>query len=171
MKKLGLFIALFVGVLTVGCSSDEAVNMQETKEAITQKMLLDCPPGYTKKLVREFQTTRVHRGSTGCLSRFSLCDVYVWKERCVENELGTVLYPSYSFQQRSVTVVVEVLPGNQLLFRFPADMMADDEFKPEDFNTFGFDEDYEINGLRVRAGDYTPVITSTEIRITVDLVI
>ena len=47
--------------------------------------------------------------------------------------------------------------------------MADSEFVSSDFSTFGFDSDYDVNGMMVIAADYTPVFTADEIQITVNI--
>lgn len=177
MKKIGLILALVLGTIIVSCSTDnDSVNMNEKESSVNLKVL-DCPDGYAKVLVKEFVTHQLHRASSSCFSRFSICSVYRWVEDCVPNSMypnpATVISPT--LQQPTggasvATVIAEILPNNQLRLRFPIELLNDPEFNSSDFETFGFDSNYDINGMTVKADDYTPVYTDREIQVIVDLI-
>ncbi|HSD13059.1 MAG TPA: hypothetical protein VLB74_00270, partial [Flavobacterium sp.] len=116
----------------------------------------------------EFDGFKFHRASTGCASRFSICSDGHWTVTCINGSSKLSGYNSLTGK----VLVTGVLSKDQesMTLHFPIETMTSPTFKEEDFETFGFDEDYKMyDGITIKAGEYVPTYTTEEIIVKVTL--
>ncbi|MGQ2983579.1 hypothetical protein [Flavobacterium sp.] len=171
MKKL---FAFFVLAAMFACTNDPN-DANNTTPVIEQTLELaaritECPEGQHMALVYEFNTLRLHRGSTGCTRRFSICSDGKWEWQCVDNEFGAA--PALDNSLTQARVVFEVKrSGTGMKIRFPRGLTSAAGFVASDLADFGFDSNFDMgSGVVIAAGDYPLTYTSTEIQVDVTLV-
>ncbi|WP_395063591.1 hypothetical protein [Flavobacterium sp.] len=139
------------------------VNAQRPNLSLTTP----CPLGEHPVLSFEFNTIKLHRASTGCNKRFSICSDGEWLIDCVTD----ITHRSSSYNAtNNTTLVIGDLSNDKkyLTLRFPIELTKLKEFSSEDFKVFGFDNDYIlVDGLSIEKGDYIPTFTEKEILVKV----
>ena len=128
-----------------------------------------CDVGEHAVLTYNFNCFKLHRKSTTCTKRFSICSDGTWSIECVSNYLKKL--SNYDPKKDNVKVVIEISDdGKSAVLHFPIELKKSSHFISEDFENFGFDENYIINkDFTIAKGEYIPKLTNEEISVTVDL--
>lgn len=173
MRKI-LFLLLCTG-FCLSCSEDfdskkEYSGLSSENNLKNSKLPSQepCLVGTHPVLSYEFDGIRLHRASTGCESRFSICSDGHWEVNCIDDRDALSKYNPNTDR----VLVSGVLINNQenLELHFPIELMSSPTFETEDFETFGFDEDYKVyEGITIKAGEYIPTYKNDEIMVKVDL--
>ena len=157
MKKL--FFGLAATVLL-------AVNANAQRPSLSS---IKCDVGQHAVISFEFNCMKLHRASTGCERRFSICSDGDWLIDCVDNNLSKL--SSFNPKDNKALVVGEVsVDGKSITLHFPIALKNASHFVADDFKNFGFDEDYTISeDLILSKGEYIPTFTKDEILVKVNL--
>lgn len=131
--------------------------------------LVSCEVGQHAVISFEFNTIKLHRGSTDCKKRFSICFDGTWIVDCVPNSQSKL--SSYNEEKNTTFVVAEISQdGKTATLHFPIELKKLSQYKPEDFNNFGFDEDYRLSkDFVIAKGEYVPTFTKEEILVKANL--
>ena len=131
--------------------------------------LVPCEIGEHPVLSFEFTTIRLHRFSTDCKKRFSICFDGVWIFDCAPNSRSKL--SNYIEERDLVLVVAEISEdGKTATLHFPIELKKSPEFTADDFKNFGFDENYSLTkDFVIEKGEYIPIFTKEEILVKVDL--
>lgn len=174
MKKTILLVAL--AMLYFSCSQESNIEIPlKSKEFSTAQPLLrlppkePCPPGTFETWSYDFDYIALHRASTGCASRFSICVSGHWVRDCAPNFPGKL--SGYDPITEKVSVVgVLSSDKDSMELHFPIELKSLPTFTNDDFDTFGFDSDYALDEkITIKAGEYVPFYTKNEIIVTVKL--
>lgn len=128
-----------------------------------------CEVGQHPVLSFEFNTIRFHRASTGCERRFSICSDGTWIIDCVNDSMSRK--SEYNAGNNTALIVGEVSTDlKYITLHFPIEITRLAGYTPEDFNNFGFDEDYSLTkDFIISKGEYIPTFTADEILVKVNL--
>ncbi|WP_264521710.1 hypothetical protein [Flavobacterium sp. N1994] len=128
-----------------------------------------CGEGQHAVAYFDFDCLRLHRLSTNCTRRFSICSDGTWTVECVDNSRTSK--SKYNALTKTATIVAEVsVDGKSATLHFPIEITKLKEYTAEDFKNFGFDADYSLSkDFFIIKGEYIPTFTNDEILVKVPL--
>src|SRR6478672_8483780 len=95
-----------------------------------QKLPQLCPFGQHPVFSYEFNCLRLHRASTHCTSKFSICSDGNWSMECVGNEKAKL--SNYDGEKGTAVVVAEIFSeAKTATLHFPIGIKSSPEFASE----------------------------------------
>lgn len=172
-----IFKTLIVIFIVFSCSSNENIEVINSKENNMFNREIGCPPNSTASIHYEFSSFKFKRPKFNCESGFWFCTTDgEWIVECHDNYNGAVV-ASYSLSDvdniTQRTTVAGIIDYNNKIvdFYFPIELANVGGNKLSDFDVFNVDDDESINileGVELIPGNYYSRIENTEIIISVD---